>query len=226
MTEGQDKTGLRDLAGTGQYGSARRVGRPTKSEWSGLPLDPTSVLFVSLFLMLFAFFVVLNSNASERPDGAQDVMESLRTAFGDRSDSPAAAGDPDPGSRLAEGTQLSKAHEKLVVDFSHVRIGKSAKGDQIEVSISLESFFIRNTPRIAPSRELLLKSLAEVSSEVREEPLGITIEFAGAGSGFEGRQRVAALAATLGKYGVRPGRVSIISANIAAGQIRLVVRSA
>ncbi len=224
MTEGEDKTDLKGVAGTDHLGLAPWAGSPTKSGFRGLPLDPTSVLFVSLFLVLFAFFAVLNSNASERPDEANDVMESLRAAFGGKSNSLPSGVEVDTGESQVDDTQLSKARKRIAADLPQAGIEVSGGGDQLEVSIPLNSFFIQNTSRLAPSRELVLKALAVISSETAKEPLRITIEFAGQDSDLEEHRKVAALAATLGKYGLPFSHVSVVGTNMATGQIRLVVR--
>lgn len=211
-------------SGTGPSGSAPWAIGQTGPGWGGLPLDPTSVLFVSLFLMLFAFFAVLNSNASERPHEANEVMKSLQAAFGGQGTNSLPAAGSDPGDHIDGATQLLKARQRFAADLPHVEFGRTAGDDQFEASIALESFFLQNTSRVAPSRELFLKSLATISSEVSQEPLGITIEFAGLKTDFDEQRRVAALAAILGKYGIPSGRVSIVSADVAAGRINLVVR--
>lgn len=222
MTEVQDISDPTDPERVEAVGSAPLVSRQMQAGWGGIPLDPTSVLFVSLFLVLFAFFAFLNANASERPDEASAVMRSLHEVFS--SGSQGRSNENQPANGAVDATQLSKARHEFDTDFPELQTVGPASGDQFEASIPLKTFFIKDTSRIAPSRELFLKTLATLASQSEEEPLGIMIEFSGSNRDFGEHRRVAALAATLGKYGVPSRLLSVGSMNVSAGQIRLVVR--
>lgn len=200
--------GTRSVAMSVSPGSLRHGSR-----WGGLSLDPTSVLYVSLFLVLFAFFVVLNVNASEKVEDAEAVMASLQDAFGGEAEH--LARDLDPVLLKARRTVLSNIPQALVTT--------RAADDAIEVSVPLASFFVEHTARLAPSRELFLKSLATVASAADHQPFAIAVSFAAFEGDLDAQRRVAAIAAALGKYGMLPGQVTIVGSNVATGQVRFVM---
>lgn len=189
------------------------------SSWGGLSLDPTSVLYVSLFLVLFAFFVVLNANASEKAGDAEAVMASLQDAFGGE------AGSFQSGQRLAPDLDavLSKARKTVLSNIPQALVTTPVAGDAIEVSVPLASFFVQHTARLAPSRELFLKSLATLASADDHQPFAITIAFAADETDLDAQRRVAAIAAALGKYGVLPGKLTVVGSNVATEQVRFVM---
>ncbi len=217
MTQIQHETDPNDPANG--IRSARAPWTPAhgKSGWGGLSLDPTSTLFVSLFLVLFAFFAVINANAVERSQEATAVMESLHMAFG------GAISDLDPAVTETDDSQLSRAHESVVAGFPEAMVVASSGGDEFAVSLPLKGFFIQETSRLAPSRELVLKSLASISSQASADRLRITIEFPDYETDIDGQRKVAALAATLGKYGVLSDHLFVVGSKSEVGQIRLVV---
>ena len=111
----------------------------------------------------------------------------------------------------------------MVSDFPDAQVVVSARGNEFAVSVSLSEFFIRDTSRLAPSRELFLKSIASIALLTPEKPLMITIQFPDYGLNIDGQRRVATLAATLGKYGVPADGLLAIGSRGEAGQIRLIV---
>ena len=189
------------------------------SRWGGLSLDPTSVLYVSLFLVLFAFFVVLNVNASEKVDDAEAVMASLQDAFSGE------AGRLQPGQHNAHDLDpvLSTARKTVLSNIPQALVTTRGAGDTIEVSVPLASFFVRHTARLAPSRELFLKSLATLASAADHQPFAITVAFATDEADLDTQRRVAAIAAALGKYGVLPGKLTVLGTNVTTEQVRFVM---
>lgn len=199
--------------------SASGSGRAPGVRWGGLSLDPTSALFVSLFLVLFAFFAVLNVNASEKSLEAEAVMASLHEAFGEGPEVPRDTGfAPDD-----LDASLTTAHAKIMASFPQARIHSFAIEDRIEVSLVLDSFFVDHTSRLAPSRELFLKSLATLSSNADDDPLEITLGFSAADADLDVQRKIAAMAATLGKYGVSPGAVTAMGTVEEMGNVRLIL---
>lgn len=223
MTQIQHETDPNDPADVIRSARAPWTVSHGKSGWSGLSLDPTSTLFVSLFLVLFAFFAVINANAVERPQEATAVMESLHKAFGGVTSDSKTESDLDREVNQAGGSQLSRAHERVVADFPKAKVVVSAGGDEFTVSLPLKGFFIQDTSRLAPSRELFLKSLASIGSQTPADRLRITIEFPDYEADIDGQRKVAALAATLGKYGVLSDHLFAVGSKGEVGQIRLVV---
>lgn len=221
MTQIQHETDPNDPADVIRSARAPWTVSHGKSGWSGLSLDPTSTLFVSLFLVLFAFFAVINANAVERPQEATAVMESLHKAFGGVTSDSEIESDLDV--TKAGGSQLSRAHESVVEGFPKAKVVVSAGGDEFAVSLPLKGFFIQDTSRLAPSRELFLKSLASIGSQTPADRLRITIEFPDYEADIDGQRKVAALAATLGKYGVLSDHLLAVGSKGEVGQIRLVV---
>lgn len=184
------------------------------SKWGGLSLDPTSVLYVSLFLVLFAFFVVLNVNADEKVGGADAVMASLRDAFGGEVNgaqtSRLKVEDLDPA--------LLKARKAVLSNIPNALVTMPQIGDAIEVSLPLSGFFVESTTRLAPSRELLLKSISTLASTAEHQPFAIGLVFSVSDADLESQRRVAAIAAALGKYGMNPGSLTITGKPVVAGE--------
>lgn len=221
MTQNQHETDPNDPAEVIGSGRAPWTVSQGKSGWSGLSLDPTSTLFVSLFLVLFAFFAVMNANAVEKPQEATVVMESLQKAFGGVAYDSEAVTDREVNK--AGGSPLSRAQEHLVAGFPKAKVMVSAGGDEFAVSLPVKGFFIQDTSRLAPSRELVLKSLASIGLQTPADRLRITIEFPDYEADIDGQRKVAALAATLGKYGVLSEHLFAVGSKGEVGQIRLVV---
>lgn len=189
------------------------------SQWGGLLLDPTSVLYVSLFLVLFAFFVVLNVNANEKAGGAEAVMSSLQDAFGGETSAlqtrQHSARDLDP--------VISKVRKTVLTNIPQAVVTMPAGGDVIEVIVPLSGFFVEPTARLAPSRELFLKSLANLASATQNQPFVITVAFPAGDADLMVQRRVAAIAAALGKYGVLPGKLTVVGTDSATEQVRFVM---
>lgn len=189
------------------------------SKWGGLSLDPTSVLYVSLFLVLFAFFVVLNVNADEKAGGATAVMTSLQDAFGGEASAPQSA---QHGARDLDPV-ISKVRKTVLSSIPQALVTMPSGGETIEVIAPLSGFFVEPTARLAPSRELLLKSLAALLSADEHQPFVISVAFAAGDTDLDAQRRVAAIAAALGKYGVSPGKLTVVGTNVATEQVRFVM---
>lgn len=200
--------------------SASGTGQAPGARWGGLSLDPTSALFVSLFLVLFAFFAVLNVNAKEKPLEAEAVMASLHEAFGEAPEVPRDTGFAPEGLDAS----LTTAHAKIMASFPQAIIHSFATEDRIEVSLVLDSFFVDHTSRLAPSRELFLKSLATLSRNTGDDPMEIKLRFSAADADLDVQRKIAAMAATLGKYGVSPGAVTAMGTVEEMGSVRLILR--
>lgn len=219
MTQDRDITDTENPTEGLQPGLAPWTEARKKIGWGGLLLDPTSTLFVSLFLMLFAFFAVMNANTVERPREASEVMESLRKTFGGMGNISEIDATPDP----VQGGELLEARGVISAEFPEANIIVSSGGDKFEASVSVMSFFVEGTPRLAPSRELFLKALAQTSSKASAQPLMIEIAFAGGAADIKEQRRVAAIAATLEKYGASSGNLSAVWSEGEAGEVRLSV---
>lgn len=193
--------------------------------WGGMSLDPTSILYVSLFLVLFAFFVVLNVNATEKAGETGAVMASLEKAFGGHVSESRRAAVLRNGkqSEPALDAVLAKLHRDIRKAVPQASIIAPAGADRIEVSLSLSDFFVKHTTRLAPSRELFLKKVATTVSADKNQPLTITIAFGGRDTDVDAQRRVAALAAALGKYGVSPGQLTVVGTQEESFHIRLVL---
>lgn len=187
--------------------------------WGGLSLDPTSVLYVSLFLVLFAFFVVLNVNSSEKAGEAEAVMASLQDVFSREGGN--VQGEDQSAPDLDE--VLAKALRTVLSDLPQATLLMPVSGNVLEVSVPLESFFVKHTARLTPSRELFLKSLATLATAADNQSFIIALAFDDREADQGVQRQLAALAAILGKYGIPAGKLTIIGANVEPGQVRLVL---
>ena len=184
--------------------------------------DPTTVLYVSLFLILFAFFAALNTRSDERSVLANDVMLSLGQSFGGGSaltieEGPASAANGDRA-----GAGLVGRTEALVSEvFPGADVMRS--GNRLETSLFLDGFFIGRQVKIAPSRELFIKRLVEaMTGEGRSSVLEL-----GVGSetfkSSKAQRRMALLAQTAQKYGLPASQIRIVSLDEASSRLHLVV---
>ncbi len=124
--------------------------------------NPTVVLMVSLYLMLFAFFVVLNVISSEDQARADAVLGSVHAAFKSQSGDRKEFADLLAASDLVVGNdvyldEISRIFERLLsIPGYHA----SRSGDVLRVSVTARYLFYDFSPRLRHERDGLFDDLA------------------------------------------------------------------
>ena len=194
-----------------------------------LYFDPTTVLFVSLFLILFAFFAVMNARSQEPSSEATNVLLSLERSFGgERPTSLGTAGSL-VGSAAIEPRDASLQSVGVLVEdrFPGVIEKGPNRNDTIEFHLPLESFFPAGRAKLGPSKELFIKDLSTLIGDVEDSRLTVSLGFASGEIDSVSLQRRAALmAATFMHYGLEAGAVSIVVHHGDSQSLQLIVERA
>jgi len=161
MTQSADKIGSapgggRPAGGAG-FGGARDTGPRVEDRGSSQPL------FLALFLLLLAFFILLNSMSTLEEGRSNEVMESVQQAF--PSEIRAAIKDKlldsDPGQVIGEGlrSRLGAAfRETLPV----VEITGDESGNPLYAAVPLRSLVDLARGRVLPAAERLAERLRPI----------------------------------------------------------------
>jgi len=182
--------------------------------------DPTTVLYVSLFLILFAFFAALNTRADQQPKVTSDVMASLGQSFGGgsalvlqdaRLESSADAGEA--GSVLGEA-------ERLVEEvFPGSEFSRTSQ--RLDIVLMLDGVFLDRQVKLAPSRELFIKRLVE-QMVASEKPSLLEIGLSRqALNSPQVLRRAALLAQVAQKYGLPADDIQIATTSFSRSELRL-----
>ena len=124
--------------------------------------NPTVVLMVSLYLMLFAFFVVLNAISSEDRARVDAVLGSVQATFKSQSGDGKKFADLLAASDLVVGNdayldEVSRIFERLLsIPGYHA----SRSGDVLRVSLTARYLFYDFSPRLRHERDGLIDDLA------------------------------------------------------------------
>ena len=129
--------------------------------------DSSMGLFVSLYLILLAFFIVLNSISNQQASRAGAVMESVTDTFVRKH--PASADTPDP---LNE-TQEPGPKDELLTDIEgmfQTEFALSARypaegGTVLEVTIPAAYLFVAGDLEVRSDRHAFLRDLTDVLSK-------------------------------------------------------------
>jgi len=141
--------------------------------------DPNVVAMLSLYLLLLAFFILLNALSNLEEDRARVVIESVNEAFkgrvpADSSVAPyaAALGALDDSDALVD--QLRNLFDSLIPAVS---TDESADGPVLRLVLDAETLFQPGTARLARGRGLLFERAAKALLEPRDPPLYYELEF-------------------------------------------------
>lgn len=130
----------------------------------------SQTLFLSLFLLLLAFFILLNSLSTLEVGRSTQVMESVKDAFPSSVRAQMEDGflSEDPGQMIGEGlrTRLETVFEE---SLPVVEITADPSGNPMYVKLRAEDVFARTTGRITPAAEDLARRLAPI---VAQPPAG------------------------------------------------------
>lgn len=184
--------------------------------------DPTTVLYVSLFLILFAFFAALNTRADQQSTHASEIMLSLGQTFGGGSALVLQdARVSHEGDVESSAGAVGRAETLMVEVFPSATVVRSSR--RVEMLMSLDGFFLAKQAKLVPSRELFIKNLAEAMTISASEPL-LEIGLPRDAIGVALVQRRAALLAQIAeKYGVPADRIRVSSVGVSGSNLRLAV---
>ncbi len=205
------------------------LSRPTPREPDKGDSQP---LFLSLFLLLLAFFILLNTLSTIEPGRSDRVMESvqrsftaaLRARFGD------SVLEADPGQAIGESTRARIGtifQETLPV----AQVTIEPDGNPIYVSAPVARVYAPGGGGVTPLAEKLAARLAPLlaappSGSVLELDILFSMPAAERGAGrFERAEAVAVLADRFGRLGIDP---ALIAASLEPGQtdtVRFVFRT-
>jgi outer membrane protein OmpA-like peptidoglycan-associated protein len=217
-------SGGRGLAGAGLFDITPV---DVAEDQSVLHLDPITVLYVSLFLILFAFFAVLNTHGSTSDQQAKAVMDSLGASFGGKGRerlfvSEIKASDV---TILSGPKALIAARQEIETVFPDVVLKSLGDTAQVQVDLPLDQFFVSGAVRLAPSKELFLKSIAEAVTANPATRIVVLLGFSSADlQRAEFQRRAALIAATLSRYGVSSDALTLVSHSSGSNVFTLTAR--
>lgn len=197
--------------------------------------DPSIVLFVGLYLLLLAFFVLLNVMSTIDQQRVRMVIDSLSATF--RSDFGPLASKPVYSSAseapLVSNQFLSDIEQLLENAMPVDQVDVLVYGDMLEILLEADTLFIPGNAEIRPEHADLVRRLQEAavsglaglgynvgilmsSPPVSRHTLaaGQTLEMARAGT----------LARRMVEYGARPSTIYTAIETAKPGQLRLLFR--
>jgi hypothetical protein len=200
--------------------------------------DPNMVALLSLWLLLLAFFILLNSLAKLQDDRTRAVLASVDEAFNGRVEAPtsyvdfsAALGPLEQSERLFG--DIGRLFESLVPVVETVT---SADQSVMRLEFPANRLFARRSTDFKPGRRLLLRRLAEALTRDRNAGLTYRIDFlhgvpAGALDQISSAapralelQRMGALVREMIDLGLRPDGLSVGVTPARPGVVQFVVR--
>ncbi len=202
--------------------------------WAVAPVARGSLaLFLALYLLLLAFFIMLNALSSLENQRASAVMDSLTTTFRAAPAPAPASGvvplDAVPGPGLAAEAFTAVLRDLFEATIPAARIERLAPGQALTLSLRADTLFESGADRLRPARlalfDAIIAALAQAPAGMRFEMTALlyggTASFdpdaagagadAGAGRPEAGDalafRRATALARLMGTRGAEPGTV-------------------
>ena len=162
-------------------------------------LGGNDVLFLALYLILLAFFILLNANAHLSERKTQAVMETFQPAFV----VPQVAAD-------ATALSADRVEARLLEVFrNHLPSGDwqlQTLDGRIELSFPLRRAFSEDSAVLQPGRISLVRRLGEVIGGAQSDAgLDVNLMIGGSDEALA-RRRAAALARDLLRSGIEPAR--------------------
>ncbi|MFT5438805.1 MAG: hypothetical protein ACI9MJ_000666 [Alphaproteobacteria bacterium] len=136
-----------------------------------IPRNPLLLQVLSLYLLLLAFFVVLNTISRVEDGRRQAVSGSLSETF-------ASVGIPsdrtirftsNEGELLGDAAYLQRLGSLIKTEFSIAKVTQTTAGRLLEVTFSLNELFVSDANVIAPERRPLIDNVAAALRTVRPE---------------------------------------------------------
>ncbi|MBB4266728.1 hypothetical protein [Roseospira visakhapatnamensis] len=161
----------------GMSGAAGMPGAGGEARGGGMVGRASLTLFLALYLLLLAFFIMLTALSSLERQRAEAVMDSLTLTFAPRR-APAEA--LMPLDDLAGDRRAAEAFIALVTDLFQsavpaVRLHQVVPGHAVEVRMRAEALFEPGADTLRPSRQSLLDS---VVAALAGAPRGLRFEMA------------------------------------------------
>lgn len=200
--------------------------------------DPNIVAMLSLYLLVLAFFILLNALSKIEEDRARVVMESVNEAFDGRvrsveslEERPAALDELTDAATLID--ELYKLFDSTI-PATRARLSADAPVMQLELNADL--LFRSGRAALQPGRRLLLKRLAAALLDERNSRLHLELELlhgvpadrtgvvAEAGTQSLEIARTGRLVSELVRHGLSPQRLSVGIAPGHAGAVLFVIR--
>ncbi|MCK0070462.1 hypothetical protein [Kordiimonas laminariae] len=154
--------------------------------------DTTMGLFVALYMILLAFFIMLNAVSEQKTSKAQEVMKGVNAAFSKESDDQSRQ----PGEQTTlPNDEVKPENDPLLIELSRSFGGEFDvngkfsinKGLVYEVELPADSFFEKGSFRIRPDMEPFLDRIAKlVLDRENNETRNVAFMF-GSGEGLVSR---------------------------------------
>lgn len=132
------------------------------------------VVFLSLFLILLAFFIMLNSVATRDPSKVDSAVSSLTESFA-RSKFRAPEGyvPSKIGNILRDSAMLNEIHARLLASESWADLEVSSAHGVLLANFDRDKLFIAKTAVLKPDAVSLIQGLAQALSDQAAEGRGI-----------------------------------------------------
>jgi len=198
--------------------------------------DNTMGLFVALYLILLAFFILLNAVSEQAIVKAEAAMESVNTTFKETKDlDNVFTTDPAAIEAPANDQTLNQIRYAFLTEMELEGRFSTEGGNIFEVQFSADSMFQRGSFRVRPERTIFLDRLIElVQQSPNSQSQKIALMF-GSGSGPVDREmtraqeiavrRAGSLARYFREKGVPDGVFTIGFVSIPEGEIFAAFRS-
>lgn len=139
------------------------IPRKKKKRQAGLALSTSSAqLFVSLYLVILAFFIVLNSMAKIQEERTSTVIQSIKSTFKtEQQDAASFIRISEPiGSNIAV-TSFNSRVKSIAEDVLQISKSKIIqRGDQLEILVQAEQIFIKNERKLRSDSTQFINKLA------------------------------------------------------------------
>lgn len=124
----------------------------------------TMGMFVSLYMILLAFFIVLQASSQTQSEDAADIVDSVQTAFGrnvDKADARNSALSLEEqiaqdDAYLAKASGLFK--DRLNIEKAY----EAGRGRRLEISLPLSSFFSDGSVSVQAGERALMRDIANI----------------------------------------------------------------
>ncbi len=141
--------------------------------------DPNLIAMLSFFLLLLAFFILLNALSKLEDDRARMVIKSVNEAFNGRvqaleSLKPNAAGLGPLAEAEAVIGELRKLFDSMI---PAVKAERAANGPTMRLELSADLLFRAGSAKLQPGRGPLLRRIAKALLSERANPLFFDLEF-------------------------------------------------
>lgn len=120
----------------------------------------TASMFLSVYLLLLAFFIVLNSISTFQEVRAQAVMDSLTSTFATLLPSRSTTNPSQTGRLLGARETLKKLGEVFETAIPAAKVRVVQAGLLLQVTLPVDALFLAEKPDIRPAQGALLNRIA------------------------------------------------------------------